>query len=606
MKLHKSLKFRFLAVFFLFIGILCSVSLLFSVSTLVSTTTEIFADNGLPIVRNVAKSIDTEAFSNLSRSMDTNDPYYAELQSSMLSTKKQYECLFLYTMVRTEDGKYRYVVDGSTTADDTENFSPIGTDEDISAYGPAFADTFASGKEFRSGLAYQEGWGWLVTVTTPITDDSGAILGIVACDFSGTALRAKLVTLVIKQVAIMIVFLGLGILLLIALSRMIFKPIRRISEPMKEIAEGNGNLAVTIPIRSHNEITVLASSFNVFVAKLRDIVVSIRDSLNDLDAAGRSLDADSEKTKIALEQCIKNIDGIREHAIRQDSMTRDAFSGISSLEQRIEALNHEIISQTSALSQSFAAIEEMSANIESVNHTIEKVSGQYKDLVSDSQKGKEIQNAMSGKIGDILKHSERLSEANLLIETIANQTNLLAMNAAIEAAHAGDSGRGFAVVADEIRKLAATSMDQSTSIKNLLTDIHSVIEGIVAASGSSLESFNGINERIVSINEMVTELHHSMDEQNTGSKEILETITAIKTSCRIVSETTETIRREVKDVSVGVKELRNAANEISANVDRTKTVTNEMLAIGDRFGIATKENGKHIRRVAETVDQFVI
>jgi len=606
MKGKISLKACFFGAFGFFIVLLCSVFLFLSVTTLISATTEIFTETGLPLVRNIAKTIEIGGFKRISENLDASDIYYGELQASMLKAKQQYNCLFLYTMIRRADGKYIYIVDGSSDPSDEKKFSPIGTEEDVSSYGPFFSQTFTSGAEFRSKLTFQEGWGWLVTATTPIRDEDGTILGIVACDFDGTDLRNRIQSFILGQSIAAFAFVCIGLALLLFLSGMLFKPIRSIIAPMKEIAEGSGNLSTTIPVKAENEITVLATSFNKFVARLRDIVISIRESLDNLERVGTGLATDSDKARMALVKCVGYIEEIRTHAKRQDSMTFETFAEISSLEDRVETLNHEIIAQTSALTQSFAAIEEMSANIESVNHTIDSISGQYRDLVAESDKGKEIQEDMTMKIVDIRAHSERLSEANMLIETIANQTNLLAMNAAIEAAHAGDAGKGFAVVADEIRKLAATSMDQSTSIKKLLTDIHSVIEGIVLASSSSLESFNGINGRIVSINDMISELQNSMDEQNTGAREILQAVSTIRGSNQTVSENTETIRREMKAVSSSVGGLKDAANGITVSVDRTKGLTDEMGGICERFGKATEENGTSIQKVADTVHQFII
>ncbi|HNY23004.1 MAG TPA: methyl-accepting chemotaxis protein [Treponemataceae bacterium] len=606
MKIRDSLKLRILLLFCGFVFLFCFVFMSMSVKTMERASTEIFSANGLPFARAVASGIDVAGFRRISRSLDATDPYYGELQASMLKAKSQSNCKFVYTMIRTDDGKYLYVVDGSTTPDDTENFSAIGDEEDVSVYGPGFAETFASGKEYKSGLEKQDGWGWLITVCVPIRDPAGTVVGIVACDFDGAELQSNVVAFAMRQLVAVFVCVLLGFGMIFLVSRMLFDPLRLVSGPMKEISNGTGDLSVTIPVKKENEITGLAVSFNQFVAKLRDIVVSIRESLVALSGAGNSLRDDSAKTRKAIEECILTINGIRDHATRQNGMTQETFGEISRLEGKIEALNREVVTQSSALTQSFAAIEEMSANIESVNRTIEMVAGQYQSLVADSESGKAIQEEMAQKIAEIKRHSERLSEANMLIETIANQTNLLAMNAAIEAAHAGDAGKGFAVVSDEIRKLASTSMDQSTSIKRLLDDIHGVIGGIVAASNSSLESFSGINTKIVSINTLVTELRNSMDEQNTGSREILGTINSLRGSCQAVTANTEEIRNEVRGVSGSVNELKLAANGITSSVDKALSLTREMDTLCKRFEGTADENGESIRKVSETVDRFVI
>ena len=180
------------------------------------------------------------------------------------------------------------------------------------------------------------------------------------------------------------------------------------------------------------------------------------------------------------------------------------------------------------------------------------------------------------------------------------------MNAAIEAAHAGESGKGFAVVSDEIRKLAATSLDQSTSIAKLLDGVHELIGSIVTASSASLESFNGINQKISSINTMVLGLGSAMDEQNGQSSEILESISDIKTSCKSVTEQSAMIKVNSRSLSVSVQELKNTANNILERVEHSRIRTNEMELISKRFKHATDLNEKNIDTVAESVGQFIV
>ena len=601
-----SLKLRFFLVFSFFILAMCDIFSILSVKTLISSVTDIFIRNGRPSIEKIAKEIDPISFSRLSASLDETDPSYVEMQKWLLEEKQKLNSRFLYTMIRTHENKFLYVVDGSCSPDDKENFSPIGSEEDVSAYGSQFLIPFDQGKTYASGLAHQDGWGWLITISTPIKDSSGAVIGIVACDFDGTELQRQIVSFVINQCLIAFFGLVIGILLLVFLLRMVFKPVEGITGPMREIAMGGGNLTMKIPVSAENEITVLATTFNNFQDKLREIVVSIRVSVESLSFVGDTLKNDSEKTYKSLSNFVATINGIRDLATRQDTMTGVTFRGISTLETRIESLDRQIISQTASLSQSFATIEEMTANIGSVNMTIEKISNQYQSLVSDSENGKEMQENVSAQIGEILQYSEGLTEANTLIQAIADQTNLLAMNAAIEAAHAGESGKGFAVVADEIRKLASTSLDQSASIKKLLTDIHILIESIVRTSGKSLNSFGDINMKIGDINGMVLELRNSMEEQNTGSREILRAINEIRRSGQEVTAETIQLRKESRDVISSVEGLKSSANEILEKIEQTKDETDLMKAISRRLETASVENGKNIRSVSEIVGQFIV
>jgi Methyl-accepting chemotaxis protein len=603
---YKTLKFRFVVLFSVFILCMCTGTIWLSVSTIVKSATEIFIKNGIPLARNVASRIDSEQFGRLVETLNAEDPYYQQIQAEMLAQKNEFNCRFLYTMARTADGRFIYVIDGSSTPDDTENFSALGDEEDVSDYGSGFMDVFDKGTEFFSGLDYQEEWGWTVSVYVPIKDASGTVIGIVGCDLDATELHAEIVSFTVKQISFAILYLALGLLIVWFVSRYVFDPINQMNGPMQELARGTGNLTVRIPVDGENEVSVLAGGFNSFLHKLRQIVSSVRTAVDTLSETGSSLKNDSNRTVTAVSVLVSEVDVIRDLALRQETMTNDAVLGISSLEENIRSLDSQIATEANMLAQSFAAIEEMSANIDSVNNTIEKISGQYGSLVEDSEQGKQIQENVAGKIAEILKHSEGLSEANLLIQTIADQTNLLAMNAAIEAAHAGEAGKGFAVVADEIRKLAATSMDQSASIKKLLDGIHKLIESIVAASDSSMESFTGINLKIGVINTMVAELREAMKEQQIGSSEILESTNVIKNCFQSVMTESGLIKKDSASVSLGVEELKKAAYEILARVENTRSQTDKMQELCSNFDNATDANGKSISAVSETVGRFVI
>ena len=606
MPFYKTLKFRFITLFTLFIVLLCTISAWMSVNTMIRSVTSIFLENGVPLATKVAERIDPEAFVRLSASLDANDPYYQTTQEWMLREKETIHCAFLYTMIRTEDGRYLYLIDGSSTPDDTENFSPLGAEEDVSSYGPEFLKAFDKGVTTHSGLQFQDGWGWLISVYVPVKDAAGATIGVIGCDFAAADLHARIVTFVRRQILVALACLVFGLFLVGYLTRLIFEPVRLIAGPMREISKGGGNLTMQIPVMAKNEISALAEDFNGFLRKLQEIVLSIRVSVDALSSTGVSLKADSERTSATLASFLENISGIRDLALRQDGMAAETFQKISLLESRVQTLDDQVTSQASALVQAFAAIEEMTANVRSVTQIIGKISEQYRLLVSDSEKGREIQEEVAEKAGAILKKSEGLSEANMLIRTIADQTNLLAMNAAIEAAHAGELGKGFAVVADEIRKLAATSLDQSSSISSLLDGIHELIGRIVAASGSSLESFNGISKKIISINTMVLEVSGAMDEQDSGSKEILQTISSIKQSCKTVTNESSNMRTDSRALFLEVQELKTAANEILDKVERTRARTDAMRETGDRLAIAAENNGKNIGQVSGIVGQFVV
>lgn len=272
-------------------------------------------------------------------------------------------------------------------------------EEDVSRYGPEFLKAFDKGVTTHSGLQFQDGWGWLISVYVPVKDAAGATIGVIGCDFAAADLHAWIVTFVRRQILVALACLVFGLLLVGYLTRLIFEPVRLIAGPMREISKGCGNLTMQIPVLAKNEISALAEDFNGFLRKLQEIVLSIRVSVDALSSTGVSLKADSERTSATLASFLENISGIRDLALRQDGMAAETFQKISLLESRVQTLDDQVTSQAPALVQAFAAIEEMTANVRSVTQIIGKISEQYRLLVSDSEKGRRYRKRLPKGLG---------------------------------------------------------------------------------------------------------------------------------------------------------------------------------------------------------------
>ena len=332
-------------------------------------------------------------------------------------------------------------------------------------------------------------------------------------------------------------------------------------------------MTVSIPVQGSNEISVLAENFNGFQETLRGMVLAIKESVSNLQAMGETLYEDSGKTEEAALSLVDDLEGIKSCASRQDGMSAETFKEISELEKRIESLDYQVVSQSKSLNAAVKSIHGMADGLAEMGLTIEKIAAEYRTLVADSERGMELEGRVASLVEEVIRHSEGLSEANTLIKAIADQTNLLAMNAAIEAAHAGEAGKGFAVVADEIRKLASTSLDQSHSISGLLQDIGGQLSGIVEATERSLESFSGINGKIGTLDGMVSALFKSISRQNGDSQRVLDNIGSVDSGFAIVTRESHSIAKEVTAMHAQVEALRDASRDILDSVSHAPGTT---------------------------------
>jgi methyl-accepting chemotaxis protein len=256
--------------------------------------------------------------------------------------------------------------------------------------------------------------------------------------------------------------------------------------------------------------------------------------------------------------------------------------------------------QAESVSMSSSAIEEMLANIQSVTQTLYKNTDKVNELTEASGAGRGGLQTVASDVQEIARESEGLFEINSVMENIASQTNLLSMNAAIEAAHAGEAGKGFAVVAGEIRKLAEGSSAQSKTIVTVLKKIKSSIDKISSSTGSALETFEAIEGGIMTVSNQEENIRGAMEEQGAGSKQILEAIgqlneitQQVKSSSvemlegarEIISEG-RNLGKATEEITGGMADMAASANQISAAVSEVNSISGQNKEIIDNLVVA--------------------
>jgi hypothetical protein len=178
-----SLKLQFTLFFVFFVVAIYSVVIVISVRQVMGLTRTISEELGVPIVKSALELIDGDSFEALAKSLDENDPYYQKTQAELLALKNTTSCFYLYTMVQVEGALFRYIIDGSTTPDDEEYFSPLGHEEDIKKYSKPVLQAIRSGEIQTGSIDYVPEWGWSISTFAPIRNSSGDVVGVVGCDF---------------------------------------------------------------------------------------------------------------------------------------------------------------------------------------------------------------------------------------------------------------------------------------------------------------------------------------------------------------------------------------------------------------------------------------
>ena len=210
---------------------------------------------------------------------------------------------------------------------------------------------------------------------------------------------------------------------------------------------------------------------------------------------------------------------------------------------------------TECVTESSSAIEQMIANIKSINSILEKNAAAVTNLDIAAQNGnKELVN-ISALVSDIEKNSNGLAEMSSVIRTIASQTNLLAMNAAIEAAHAGESGKGFSVVADEIRKLAENSGAEAKQIADVLKKTKSLIDSTFSVTVSAQKGFSDVVDLSKTVMNQELAVKQAISEQNEGGQQVLIALKNINELTSSVQNETDQLLENTKLIEKNIKSL---------------------------------------------------
>ena len=501
---------------------------------------------------------------------------YWELVYSMDKIAVVFELTYIYLLQRTAEGN-EFVFSSEYTPKMTleEIFSLWGLDDTPEAFTAAYNTRTPQ----ITKTPYTDEFGTFISAFFPIVQD-GAVVAILGADYDisrikGYELRAQL-SLVISIIA--------AATLAFLLSMSLIKPILELEKMAETIAEMD--FSGEISKYRKDEIGIMQKA----LVKIKDNLKAAIDKLNEhllkMVDSGKQLKAVIVESTNALEVITGNMEKMKLDTDSQASSVMETAGAIDKIAVSISSLNEAVYAQASHVTQSSAAIEQMVAHIDSIRQVADNAGKTADTLSESSTAGRSKLLKLVDEINAIHQQSEMLQNANKTIAEIAAKTNLLAMNAAIEAAHAGESGKGFAVVASEVRKLAELSSRESDSISSEINKIEQRIMQITSVSSDTVKSMETMFTEIKALDKSFSVMTNAVEEQSAGGSQILTALKAlqditvkVRDGTGIIHDQSAAIQKAAvileslsKNVAQQANEVNTASGKITAHLENAKGI----------------------------------
>ena len=423
-------------------------------------------------------------------------------------------------------------------------------------------------------------------------------------DGGSIAIRKKIQDTLFVFAALVTVASIIFILILIFIFRRLIRQINNIGEITEIMVEGD--LSKEITVIPNDAVGDMAENFNKAIQSLKTIIRGVKETVVDGEGMNITLHKMLTQAEESVGEISRMMETSLEHIVQQNNQIGEASTALEEISANTSSLAKQITMQADSVSQTSAAVEQIAASIQNVARVAESRMTLTGELIEITRTGNEKMDTTNNVVQDAVTSISAMQEMIEVINGITSQTNLLSMNAAIEAAHAGDAGKGFAVVADEIRKLAESTADNAQEISDTLNTLIEKIHHAASSTNESREIFYEIEKGVDKFVSAFTEISESTKELSKGSSDIQDSTTVLLDITANIKTGSHEITLGANDINIAILRINEMAEVSEKNMrDVTNRLSDIHSAVREISAIGEK-NSLNMNLLTEKVSYFTL